>query len=184
MPAKACAVCGTTFYPSPAEYAKERHCSAACRHDIQTRFWSKVNKTDGCWEWTGNKGYGYGHFWIGTKATGRDHLAHRVSYEWAYGPIPAGMDVCHKCDNPACIRPDHLFLGDHATNMRDRTAKRRDNAPKGERNNKARLTWEAVRAIRAAYAVGDVTLKTLATQHGVSVPVVSKVVRGEAWKES
>lgn len=89
---------------------------------FEDRFWSKVRKGDGCWEWTAwINSNGYGEF---TK----DHKnlkASRVSWILTYGPIPDGLFVCHHCDNPPCVRPDHLFLGTPLDNMRDMIAKGR-----------------------------------------------------------
>lgn len=89
---------------------------------LEQRFWNKVQKTDGCWIWTGyrNKA-GYGMFMM----PDRVHLAHRVAWMFAYGAIPEGMQVCHHCDNPACVRPDMLFLGTNADNQRDSVRKGR-----------------------------------------------------------
>lgn len=71
----------------------------------EERFWTKVRKTSGCWLWTaGKRGGGYGSFYL----DGRNRAAHRVSYEWANGPIPADLVVDHVCRTPACVRPDHL----------------------------------------------------------------------------
>ena len=81
------------------------------------RFWAKVVKTDGCWERVGP----YATF----RVAGQDIGSHRYSWILHYGPIPEGMMVCHRCDNPPCVRPDHLFLGDAFDNMRDAAAKKR-----------------------------------------------------------
>ncbi|MER3405479.1 MAG: hypothetical protein C4289_10265, partial [Chloroflexota bacterium] len=89
---------------------------------LAIRFWAKVQKTDGCWYWLGqvNKD-GYGYLGVGSKLNGTKRLvkAHRVVFELAFGPIPEGLEVCHHCDEPRCVRPDHLFLGTHADNMVD-----------------------------------------------------------------
>lgn len=91
---------------------------------IQERFWSLVEKTDGCWAWKGYTQEGrYGHFMV---TPGHRQGAHRVAWQIAYGAIPDGLHVCHRCDNPSCVRPDHLFLGTHRDNMRDMVARGRN----------------------------------------------------------
>lgn len=88
------------------------------------KFWSKVLKSDGCWLWTGAEGggvYRYGAFCVDGKMVG----AHRVSYRLVYGEIPKGLEICHRCDVPKCVRPDHLFAASHLENMRDSQAKGR-----------------------------------------------------------
>lgn len=86
------------------------------------RFEDRVLLDDGCWEWTGGRTTaGYGECWVDRKVT----YAHRAAYELWVGPIPPGASVLHRCDNPGCVRPDHLFVGDHNDNMADMTAKGR-----------------------------------------------------------
>lgn len=87
--------------------------------DLATRFWAKVEKGDGCWNWTAANVRGYGRISINN----RMFRAHRVSYEMHRGPIPEGLEICHRCDNPRCVRPDHLFVGTRSDNIRDRVAK-------------------------------------------------------------
>lgn len=110
------------------------------RHNRQNdskerRFWSRASKPslNACWEWQGGKtSDGYGASAIRNKSA----LAHRVAWELANGPIPAGMEVCHRCDNPPCVNPAHLFLGSHADNIRDMFAKGRGN-PGGNRKKRS-----------------------------------------------
>lgn len=84
-----------------------------------TRFWSKVAKSPGCWEWTGRRdSWGYGK-------TGRSARTHRVAWELSHGAIPPGLSVLHRCDNAACVNPEHLYLGTQADNMRDLRERRR-----------------------------------------------------------
>src|SRR5207245_434991 len=94
---------------------------------MPARFWAKVNKTEGCWLWTSAiKGnwVKYGAF---SPRRNVQCYAHRLSWELAFGPIPAGMFVLHRCDNGLCVRPDHLKLGTHEDNMADMVAKGRSN---------------------------------------------------------
>ena len=90
---------------------------------IKDRFWTKVNKTEECWEWIATKNrYGYGIITIGKVGMGKSgkaFMAHRISYELTYGEFDKSLFVCHHCDNPSCVRPDHLFLGTQTDNMRD-----------------------------------------------------------------
>lgn len=137
-------------------------------------FWTKVAKGDGCWEWTGkHTGKGYGLFWNGKVSA----PAHRYAWIIANGPPPDGMFVCHRCDNPKCVRVDHLFLGTNADNIADRTAKGRQ--AKGERSGGARLNPDLVRAIRARSKVD--TYAVLAEKFGVSRNAVKYVVTGMSW---
>jgi hypothetical protein len=94
---------------------------------LAERFWEKVDRqAEGCWNWKAAKQHnGYGYLHAGGGKTRKPARAHRVSWELHNGPIPEGLWVLHKCDNPSCVRPDHLFLGDRVDNMNDAAAKGR-----------------------------------------------------------
>lgn len=89
-------------------------------------FWKKVVKTEGCWKWTASKKDGYGMFGVGNKKTKK---AHRISWELCRGSIPEGLHVLHRCDNPECSNPDHLFLGTNLDNFNDMISKGRGSKP-------------------------------------------------------
>lgn len=94
--------------------------------DIESRFWSKVDKSGDCWvwvagKWSSNPKLGYGQFW----KDGSMHKAYRVAWELTHGPIPPGAHVMHVCDNPPCVNPEHLVLGTHGANMADKKRKGR-----------------------------------------------------------
>lgn len=109
-----------------------KYCCHACyvaarTRSLAARFWAKVNKTPTCWLWTANRlPKGYGVINVGGRA-GSQQLAHRVSWELHFGPIPDGLWVLHRCDNPPCVRPDHLFLGTVQDNVDDMVTKGRAN---------------------------------------------------------
>src|SRR5688500_5712196 len=95
------------------------------------RFWAKVSKTERCWLWlAAHSELGYGRFY----ADGRTQSAHRVSWQLTNGAIPAGLVVCHRCDNPRCVNPSHLFLGSHRDNMADAVGKGRMDNPTAKTN--------------------------------------------------
>jgi len=132
----------------------------------------------GCWLWTGHVNpQGYGRF-------GTRHKAHRVSFEVHNGPIPAGHHICHRCDQPGCVNPEHLFAGTRADNMRDASRKGRFYGQgRPERNPQAKLTPTAAAFIRANYIRGHVEFggRALAKTYGVSPAAISTVVRGKSW---
>jgi hypothetical protein len=154
---------------------------------VRALFWTRIRKSDGCWEWQGCKSTaGYGK-------AGRDRLAHRVAWELTNGPIPEGLCVCHTCDNPPCCNPDHLFLGTHADNMADKVAKgrqpsgehhhwRRLEVPtRGECNPSAKLTRAQVIDIRIRYGAGEPP-RPLATEYGVCPETIASIVKGRSWQ--
>lgn len=132
------------------------------------KFWNKVNKTPGCWEWTGHRlREGYGRLRMGSRTDGtrRQELAHRVSYELHRGEIPPGLIVRHTCDNPSCVNPDHLELGTDADNARDKAV--RDRAV-------TKLSPVQVNEIRERRDAGE-RLKTLAAEYGVRESTISRI---------
>lgn len=163
---------------------------------LSERFWSRVDKTDDCWNWTGPKtADGYGRLY----REGKTIRAHRLSYEMHHGPVPSGLIVCHRCDNPSCVNPDHLFVGTGAENIADCEAKGRRNVParsgdfhwtkrrpdrvaKGQVFSRSEITDELVRRLRARYAEGGITQRELAAQHGISHKNLSLILAGKTWK--
>lgn len=129
---------------------------------------------DECWEWVGciNKRWGYG--FIGIQTT--NFKAHRVSYEYYKGKIPAGLLVCHSCDNRACVNPNHLFLGTQQDNMDDKVAKGRQT--KGVNNALAKLNEQQVMDIFNS----PLKLQELADIYGVAFGTISKIKLGTRWK--
>ena len=145
-----------------------------------SRFWSYVKVAEsGCWEWMGGRlPFGYGQASIGN----HPHRAHVVSFAIATGRWPRpGEFVCHKCDNPACVKPAHLFLGDPASNTADMHAKGRARAVSGESHYRAKLTEDRVREMRRLYDAGS-DVKQLAEDFGVANGTAHAVVTRSSWK--
>jgi hypothetical protein len=141
-------------------------------------FEENVFYTTGCWWWGGSfVRFGYGSLLMGEKRV----AAHRASWMIHFGAIPTGILVCHKCDNPCCVNPDHLFLGTHTDNCRDKLQKGRARARRGEQSVKAKLNNASVREIRARHAAGE-TYKALAAAYGVSYSTIEKISTREHWK--
>ncbi len=136
------------------------------------RFWSKVEKTDWCWNWKAGKGSdGYGIFWDIPNKTSR--RAPRVAWELENGPIPEGMWILHHCDNPACVNPSHLYIGTAADNNGD-AIRRGRNPPIPQK-----LTAEQVIEIRALPYQPQ---GKIAAMYGVSQVTISKILRRKSWK--
>lgn len=145
--------------------------------DDSTRFWSKVQRSDGCWLWTAGKlKGGYGFF----RLNGRTCQAHRYAYLTEVGPIPSGMEILHSCDTPSCVNPAHLSAGTHRQNMIEMAERitRVANPPRGEACHFTRITEDTVRLIRSSSEMGV----TIALRLGVSKSLVSQIRRREVWK--
>lgn len=144
---------------------------------IKASLVSKVahNAKTGCWNWVFSKrpdGYGQVSF------RGRPYAAHRVSYEVYRGNIPGGLSVLHKCDNPGCVNPDHLFLGTQTDNMSDMTAKGRRAFLRGSSHGRAKLMEADIVAIRSS----SETAQALADSLGVSRRLVNLIRQRKIWK--
>jgi hypothetical protein len=154
------------------------------------RFWSKVNKTESCWLWTGGKDKdGYGKIRI----HGRDTRAHRVSLILAIGGIAPGLFACHRCDNPSCVRPDHLFPGSPTENNRDTVTKGRhaygqrhgsktrpDRTSRGSQRYNSKLNEPMVKQIRELGAAGR-TQREIAKIFEVDQATIGKVMTRKSW---
>lgn len=164
-------------------------------------FWSHVDKSGECWVWTANRARGYGR----VKVRRLSVSAHRLAWVLAFGPIPDGLLVLHRCDNPPCVNPDHLWLGTHGDNQRDKWAKGRGltpeqfaaiRHPKGDDHPRRRhpelwpmhshpkLTEDQVRSIRDEYAAGGVTQQALADRYRVRQTLISRIVLRQIWRAS
>lgn len=139
------------------------------------RFWSKVEPSEsGCLLWRSTQSRGYGQMSL----RGKNRSAHRISYRITFGPIPDGKLVLHSCHTPLCVRPDHLKVGSHQENMRDR--KECGNYATGEDHPCAKLTESQVEEMRWAYD-GDATTPQLADEYDIDVRQVWQVITGNSW---
>ncbi len=157
---------------------------------IESRFWGYVNKRGPvhpvlktrCWLWTASvfkNGLGYGQV---HSSGGRGVVAHRVSWSLHMGEIPIGKLVLHKCDNPICVNPEHLFLGDHQANNEDMWTKGRSRVLTGEDTSQHILTEREVVDIRRLYARGKFGYKRLAKKFGVAPQTIVHVIKRNTWK--
>lgn len=152
---------------------------------VQDRFWSKVEKTDGCWEWTrGLNTYGYGLFQYG-----RSIQAHRISWMMSHGEIPKHLRVCHHCDNRKCVRVDHLFLGTDKENMQDAAKKGRMRWKEGyakisgARSGRSKLSEEDVRLAREIKMRQDISYRRLSRRFGVTHGSLRRAILGISYKD-
>lgn len=163
---------------------RQRWCSEACRlayrptrDEIAAAFLPRVDRrsAEECWPWLGRRGHhGYGAFSVVAVA----FKAHRVAYWLAGGVEPGDLSVCHRCDNPPCCNPRHLFLGTQADNNADMDAKGRRS--RGSKHSSSKLTEAAVLEVRALLAEG-LTHRAIAARFGVCHAVVGCIARGTTW---
>lgn len=148
--------------------------------EIERRFWNKVDKSGDCWLWTASKQhYGYGAFWNGKKLV----PAHRWIYQRIHGEFPSSTHICHRCDVPSCVRPDHLFAGTAHDNIRDCISKGRNRI--GFRNRgigvkQSKLNDKSVVEIRKMYKQGWTQVE-LGKKFGVSHRAIGYVLRRVTW---
>lgn len=146
---------------------------------LADRFPEKIFKTNSCWLWIGVlKDNGYGVINRGGRGTGHAY-AHRLAWEFANGPIPEGLDVCHTCDIRRCVNPGHLFLGTRKDNMVDACRKYRQQH--GERHYAAKLSANQVREIRQMIVSG-LSDQSIADEFGVTFHTIGNIRRGHRWK--
>jgi len=182
-----CEHCGIRFLVKPFRIRKGegRFCSRPCRGkhlaippDVRFRRFISPPTEQGCTLWTGSRfKEGYGHFGI---SRGVASYAHRFAWTLVHGPIPDGLFVLHRCDNPPCVNPDHLFLGTALDNAQDMIAKGR--GLRGEQLSWAKLTPSSVRLVRERIASGQSSVKELAEELGVARATVRRAAQGESWK--
>ena len=157
----------------PRAYIQGHHLRCT-PEQAEERFWANVDKSGDCWEWTGSlDGHGYGRMGInGTRVK-----AHRYSYELAHGPL-CDLFVCHHCDNRRCVRPDHLFAGTQADNLRD--ASRKGRMPHGATHSAAKLTDAQVQEIRSLFDQGWGG-QDIANAYNLGPASVSRIGRRCGW---
>ena len=143
---------------------------------MDERFWKSVEKTNGCWFWTGYRNpAGYGRL----TRFGRTLGAHRYSWMISRGD-PGPLDVLHKCDQRNCVRPDHLFLGTQADNVRDMDEKGRRRVLRGERHGRSVISDREVDQLRRLFDGGGYSLRALAKAYGVSRTQTRSILKNES----
>lgn len=186
---RTCRRCGKVFQARRCRVKQGLglYCSRPCAYagqksttwtDLPDRFWANVDKSGECWIWTGlttREGYGLAYL------HGRHYRAHRVADELTNGPIPDGVVICHRCDNPACVHPEHLFRGTQADNLDDMRAKGRDRYAYGEDASNVKLTGQQVDAIREMRSSGKLH-REIAEAFGVSTATVGRILAGRSWQ--
>jgi hypothetical protein len=178
-----CQGCGKTreIPPSKFKNGRGKFCTRACKssREFQVRhFWERVDKTDGCWIWRGGGSEGYGMVVF----QGRFVLAHRLAWELTNGEIRNGLFALHRCDNPPCCNPAHLFLGTHDDNAKDKAAKGRCVSLCGEESPQAKLTARDVVEMRRLRDTRGLSWRKLARRFHIGNSHARRVCMRESWR--
>jgi hypothetical protein len=145
----------------------------------EQRFEAKVDRSGDCHLWIGSKNSdGYGNFYLDDKL----EKAHRYAYRLANGDFDESLFVCHACDNPSCVNPDHLFLGDQTRNMQDMISKGRQNSTAGSKNGRAKLDEDDVRQVRKIHKSGKMSTRELAHEFGMGQTAIAEIVANKTWR--
>jgi hypothetical protein len=209
-----CEHCGGAFKTAPYKVraGEAKYCGRACKgaawhaQSLQNEIanlWARVTKSNHCWEFVGPRdqdGYGLISPWDVARGKRVGMHVHRYVWQLTYGPIPDGLWILHRCDNPPCCRPDHLFLGTNLDNVADMVAKGRQSGrhtsvpsdstwqadprydgQRGSLHSHAKLDENKVREIRRRRAAGE-TLAAMAAEFGVTPGLIGHVIHRRAWK--
>jgi hypothetical protein len=151
-------------------------------YDLLCEMLNTIPEGDACLEWVGIRTRnGYGRISVGKGDLRRQVLVHRLAYGLAYGEVPEGLLVCHKCDNRPCFRPSHLFLGTYGDNTRDCIAKGRRLVLSGVSHGMAKLSEDQVREIRALHA-GGLAYAAIGNKFSITKSTVGRIIQGIRWK--
>ena len=198
MPIVKCSYCGREREAQPCKAKNTKHffCSRSHRwkavreglvehngcRPVEERFWEKTEKLgpEECWEWKGAKSNGYGTLYF----MGRVRKATLVSYFLHHGVLPPdGRILCHKCDNPGCVNPDHLFAGTNLDNNLDCVSKGRHRGPKSTEHPLSKLSKDDVATIKNLLATGNPRKSDIAKTYGVTRKVIHNISHGISYKD-
>ena len=151
--------------PKPSPTFEERYAKAVAK-----------GSPEECWEWLGWKSHRYGVM----EVSGKRWSAHRLTWTLTHGPIPNGLHVCHRCDNPPCVNPSHLFLGTNLDNVRDKVAKGRASGGRGQSWKLSLAIAKDVRALR----ISGASVGAIARKYDVTVQAIYAIIKGHSWGEA